>query len=287
MYLGKTRLGATGRNAYQRSLQDRGPGWFQRIWHHFWIGSIIVMVLAGLSLTLLIGYLVSLSAPFFRLEDVSIQGNRRVSQVELLQKGGLEDKVNILALNLREVKKRLEAVPWIKTVNLRRELPNKLVVLVEEREPLSLVLFSRGLYFLDAAGLPFKKADRQETASRPVVTGLQAGDWQEGGRLAPGILQDLLLLKSSLARGKDPLYPEKLSEIPVDPDCGYSLYTLDRGVRITLGQEDLKNRLLRLERVWAGLQGRPDLFQLRGISLQYGQRIVVHGLRTTAREKKS
>ena len=287
MYLGKTRLGATGRNVYQRSLQEGGPVWFQRIWHHFWIGSIILMVLSGLSLTLLIGYLVALSAPFFRLEDVSIQGNRRVSQVELLQKGGLEDKVNILALNLREVKKRLEAVPWIKTVHLRRELPNKLVVLVEEREPLSLVLFSRGLYFLDAEGLPFKKADRQETASLPVVTGLQAGDWQEGGRLAPGILQDLLLLKSSLARGEDPLYPEKLSEIHVDPDCGYSLYTLDRGVRITLGQEDLKNRLLRLERVWSGLQGRTDLFQLRGISLQFGQRIVVHGLRPAAGEKKS
>ena len=287
MYLGKTRLGAPGRNVNYRPLEDRGPGWFQRVWHHFWIGSIIVMILAGLSLTMLIGYLVALSAPFFRLEDVSIQGNRRVSQVELLQKGGLEDKVNILALNLREVKKMLEAVPWVKTVQLRRELPNKLVVLVEEREPLSLVLFSKGLYFLDAEGNPFKKADRQETSLLPVVTGLQPGDWQESGRLDPGILQDLLLLKTMLARGKDPLYPEKLSEIHVDPDCGYSLYTLDRGVRIMLGQEDLKNRLNRLERVWTGLQGRPDLFQLRGISLHYGQRIIVHGLRPAAGGKKS
>jgi cell division protein FtsQ len=171
-------------------------------------------------------------------------------------------------------------------VQLRRELPNKLVVLVEEREPLSLVLFSQGLYFLDADGTPFKKADRAETSSLPVVTGLQPGDWRENGRLEPRILQDLLLLKTMLAGGKDPLYPEKLSEIHIDPDCGYTLYTLDRGVRITLGQEDLKNRVHRLERVWAGVQGRPDLFQLRGISLQYGQRIIVHGLRPAAREKK-
>jgi cell division protein FtsQ len=110
--------------------------------------------------------------------------------VELLQKG-LEDKINILSLNLRDVKKKLEAIPWIKAVQLRRELPNKLSILVEEREPLSLVLFSRGLYFLDAEGVPFKKADRQETASLPVVTGLQPTDWQESGRLEPRILQDL------------------------------------------------------------------------------------------------
>jgi hypothetical protein len=89
-----------------------------------------------------------------------------------------------------------------------------------------------------------------------------------------------------LARGKDPLYPEKLSEIHIDPDCGYSLYTLDRGVRITLGQEELPTRLNRLEKVWSGLQGRSDLFQLRGISLQYGQRVVVHGLKPAAGGKK-
>ena len=279
MYLGKTRLGAAGRNDYSRPLKDGGPNWFQRLGHNFWIGSIMVMVLVGLSLTLMVGYLVALSAPFFRLEDISIYGNRRVSQLELLKQGGLEDKVNILALNLSDVKRKLEAVPWVKSVHLRRELPNKLSIQVEERTPISLVLFSQGLFFLDEEGIPFKKVERQETSSLPVLTGLQKNHWPGTGRLDPKILQELVTLKTLLSQGKDPLYPDKLSEIHYDPDCGYSLYTLDRGVRISLGQEDLKARLNRLEKVWTRLQKRPDLFHLRGISLQYGQRVIVHGVR--------
>ena len=185
MYLGKTKLGAAGRNGFHRPLKEGGANWFQRLWHHFWVGSIIVMILAGLSITLLVGYLVALSTPFFRLEDVSFQGNKQVSQVELLQKGGLEDKLNILSLNLGDVKKKMEAIPWVKSVQLRRELPNKLLVSVQERQPLSLVLVDGGLHFLDREGLAFKKVERREGFNLPVLTGLQKGDWQENGYLAP------------------------------------------------------------------------------------------------------
>ena len=155
MYLGKTKLGVAGRNGFHRPLKEGEANWFQRLGHHFWIGSIIVMILVGLSITLLVGYLVALSTPFFRLEDVNFQGNKQVSQVELLQKGGLEDKLNILSLNLSDVKKKMEAIPWVKSVQLRRELPNKLLVSVQERQPLSLVLVNGGLYFLDREGIGF------------------------------------------------------------------------------------------------------------------------------------
>lgn len=279
MYLGKTRLGATGRNLYHQAPKAGSRLWFRRLGHHFWIGSIILMIMGGLAVTLMVGYLVALSAPFFRLEDVSIQGNKRVTQLELLQKGGLEDKTNILSLNLSNVKKKMEGLPWIQSVQLRRELPNKLVIQVKEREPLSLVLFQQGLFFMDREGFPFKKAERQETNTLPVLTGLGSDQWQEGRRLDPRILEEVHILTEGLARGKEPLYPDKLSEIHYDPDCGYTLYTLDRGIRIALGQNDLKTRLSRLDRLWTGLQKRPDLHQLRGISLQYGKRVIVHGVR--------
>ena len=286
MYLGKTKLGVADRNGFHRPLKEGEANWFQRLGRHFWIGSIIVMILVGLSITLLVGYLVALSTPFFRLEDVNFQGNKQVSQVELLQKGGLEDKLNVLSLNLSDVKKKMEAIPWVKSVQLRRELPNKLLVAVQERQPLSLVLVDGGLYFLDREGLAFKKVERREGFTLPVLTGLQKGDWQENGYLAPKVLQEISTLTTLLAQGGDPLYPDKLSEIHYDPECGYSLYTLDYGIRITLGRDDFKTKTARLEKVWLSLQKRPDLTNLRGISLQYGQRIIVHGLRTSSGGKK-
>lgn len=279
MYLGKTRLGNLERNYYRGSVEYAGLSWMEKLMHHFWIGSLIMMIMVGVSIVLLIGYLVALSTPIFKLEDVSFKGIKRVSQAQLLQKGGLDNGVNLLALNLSEVKKNMEATPWVKNVFLHRELPNKLQVVVTEQQPIFLVLVQQDLYYLNDEGLLFQKSEIKDGASIPLLTGLEKKDWTPTGQLKPSILQELLSLQRVLSQGRDPFYPNKLSEIHYDPDCGFSLFTIERGIRITLGKEEIQERIKRLERVWAELEKRPNQALLKGISLQYGQRIIVHGLR--------
>ena len=279
MYLGKTRLGNLERNYYRGSVEYAGLSWMEKLMHHFWIGSLIMMIIVGVSIVLLIGYLVALSTPIFKLEDVSFKGIKRVSQAQLLQKGGLDNGVNLLALNLSEVKKNMEATPWVKNVFLHRELPNKLQVVVTEQQPIFLVLVQQDLYYLNDEGLLFQKSEIKDGASIPLLTGLEKKDWTPTGQLKPSILQELVSLQRVLSQGRDPFYPNKLSEIHYDPDCGFSLFTIERGIRITLGKEEIPERIKRLERVWAELEKRPNQALLKGISLQYGQRIIVHGLR--------
>jgi len=268
------------RNYYRGSVTEAGLSWMERLMHHFWIGSLIMMIIVGVSIVLLIGYLVALSTPIFKLEDVSFKGIKRVSQAQLLQKGGLENGVNLLALNLSEVKKNMESTPWVKSVFLHRELPNKLQVVVTEHHPIFLVLVQQDLYYLNEEGLLFKKLEMKEGASIPLLTGLEKKDWIPTGQLRPFILQELVSLQRVLSQGGDPFYPNKLSEIHYDPDCGFSLFTMERAIRITLGKEEIPARIKRLERVWAELEKRPNPLLLKGISLQFGQRIIVHGLRS-------
>ncbi|MCG6535506.1 MAG: FtsQ-type POTRA domain-containing protein [Syntrophales bacterium LBB04] len=279
MYIGKTRLGDGSRNYYRGSLANSDLSWFERLWHHFWVGSLMFMVLLGISLVLLIGYLVALSTPIFKLEDVGFQGIKRVSQAELLHQGGLVNRVNLLALNLNEVKRKMESVPWVKTVYLHRIFPNKLQVIITEHQPIFMVLAQQELYFLNNEGILFKKAESNEGGSLPLLTGLGKKDWTPEGRLNASVLKELVILQTYLSQGRDPLYPAKLSEIHYDPDCGFSLFTMERGIRITLGKEELETRIKRLEKVWAEIEKRPNLYTLKGISLQFGQRVIVHGLK--------
>jgi cell division protein FtsQ len=283
MYLGKTRLGHLGRNAYQGALTDSGLSWVEKIWHHFWVGSLIILMVAGVSLIMLMGYFVALSTPIFKLEDVSFQGLKRVSQTELLKKGRLENGVNLLALNLNDVKRNMESLPWVKNITLHRELPNKLQVVVTEYRPIFLVVVGTDLYHLDDTGVLFNKAEGGQGGSLPLLTGIGKGDWTASGLLKPAIFQEVNRLKDYLSQGADPFYPDKLSEVHYDPDCGFSLFTLERGIRISLGKEEIGVRIKRLERVWAELAKRPNHEALKGISLQFGQRIIVHGLRSRGR----
>jgi cell division protein FtsQ len=284
MYLGKTRLGNLERNYYRGSAADAGLSWMERLMHHFWIGSLVMMILVGVSIVLLIGYLVALSTPIFKLEDVSFKGIKRVSQAQLLQKGGLENGVNLLALNLMEVKKNMESTPWVKSVYLHRELPNKLLVVVSEQQPIFLVLVQQDLYYLNEEGILFRKSEMKDGASIPLLTGLEKKDWTPTGQLKPAIHQELVSLQRVLSQGGDPFYPNKLSEVHYDPDCGFSLFTKERGIRITLGKEEIPARIKRLERVWSELEKRPNQLLLKGISLQFGQRVIVHGLRSKSQK---
>jgi hypothetical protein len=94
MYLGKP-LGNMERNYYRGSrlmpsiLDRQADAPFLTVFDHddYYRSSIV----------LLIGYLVALSTPIFKLEDVSFKGIKRVSPAQLLQKGGLENGVNLLA----------------------------------------------------------------------------------------------------------------------------------------------------------------------------------------------
>lgn len=285
MYLGKTRLGNMGRNYYRGALSDSGWSLMDKLKHQFWVGSLIMMIVVGVSIILLIGYLVALSTPVFKLEDVGFKGIKKVSQSELLKKGGLETNANLLSLNLSEVKQNMEAVPWVKQVQIQRELPNKLQVLVTEHQPLFLSLVEADLYYLNNEGVLFQKAELKDEGSLPLLTGLTKQDWTAEGRLKSNVLNQLMILQDLLSRGKDPFYPNKLSEIHFDPDCGFTLFTMERGIRITLGKEDLPLRIKRLEKIWAELEKRPNALALKGISLQYGRRIIVHGLRSDSSKK--
>lgn len=272
-------MGNMGRNYYRGDLNNTELSWFGRFWRHFWVGSIMIMILLGVSFILLIGYLVALSTPIFKLEDVGFQGIKRVSQDELLHQGGLENRGNLLALNLYEVKKKMETVPWVKSVSLHRIFPNKLQVIVTEHQPIFLVPARQDLYFLNNEGVLFKKAETKDGNSLPLLTGLGKKDWTPEEQLMSPVLKEVIVLQTLLSQGRDPLYPGKLSEIHYDPDCGFSLFTLERGIRITLGKEELETRIKRLGKVWAEIEKRPNLYTLKGISLQFGQKVIVHGLK--------
>jgi|GEM_PF-1025291 cell division protein FtsQ len=287
MYLGKSRLGHWDRNDYRGTFFDSRTSLGEKLRHRFWIGTLLLMIAVGISMFLLIGYLAALSTPFFKLEQVEIKGNQKVSQTELLQKGGLTQSVNLLSLNLKEVKAKMESLPWVKEVRLRRELPNRLQVTVIEHQPFLLTTVGEHLYFLDREGVLFKKLDLKGDTSLPLLTGLGPKDGIIEGRLRPQLLAEVKTLLDLLSRGKDPFYPHKLSEIHYDPDCGYTLYTIDRGIRISLGKEDFPIKVKRLEKIWAALETRPDITALKGISLQYGRKIIVHGLHPGTAAKKT
>jgi hypothetical protein len=93
-----------------------------------------------------------LYSPYFLIREVEVDGGARVSADWM--RTNLEPLVgrHVLAVSLDGVRRRLSAHPWVASVELRRELPDRLRVSVIERQPVALVAGDEGLAFLDGEG---------------------------------------------------------------------------------------------------------------------------------------
>jgi cell division protein FtsQ len=155
---------------------------------------------------------------------------------------------------------RLGEDPWIRSVRLRRQLPDELVVRVHERRPL--LCFDTGeggLAAVDDTGRILPPRDGLDLTPLPLVLDLHV---DQEGSLPPSQQGRLEELVKALAVTNWP-WPGGLSRIVLEGEAGVELISSD-GLRLVLGGGDFEERLRIFATVRAQLDPRPgDRVDLR------------------------
>lgn len=213
------------------------------------LGAMLVAALLGAG-----GYGVRyflLHSPHFTLQTVHFSPTRHVTTESLRKRAAIPAAINLFQLDLGAVKKNLAGEPWLRSITLRRELPQSLRVELSEHEPVALVCLD-SLYLVNASGEVFKRATPGEYAQLPVITGFGRAAYLMEPELARG---QILTALSALARyQKNPRRPP-IGEAHVDHFIGVTLYTgSGTAIRLGYGSEDeLDARLSRFDVVWQAL----------------------------------
>jgi cell division protein FtsQ len=195
------------------------------------------------------------TSPRFAIADIEVRGGAHESADALIARLPVQPGDNIFAASPGDVAAALLADPWIATAEVHRVLPRTLVVEVSEHVPAALVDFeAAGLYLVDAAGHPFKRASIAvgEGAGLPVITGVQravlAADPDGTART---IADALAALATWRARGDRPA----IGEVHLGARGELTLRGFDDAVAIQLGVPggDLATRLDSFDAAWAEL----------------------------------
>lgn len=88
----------------------------------------------------------------FVFEHVIIQGQKNTSSSDIIDAIGTSEGVPIYALNINDIRTKIEDNPWIKAALVERRLPNTLYVMVIERNPIAIWQFQQKLYLIDEEG---------------------------------------------------------------------------------------------------------------------------------------
>jgi cell division protein FtsQ len=163
--------------------------------------------------------LIFLNSEFFEVKTVLIQGNQTLSTEDILCNTNLNLSQNIFQINYHQLQKTILRNPKILSAQVYYQLPNQVMIRVQERHQLCLLLYLGNLLIIGEDAVVMGIKAENEPIKLPVVTGIGLNRLQIGGTI------------------KDPQFKIAL-EI---------LRLADENLRVILGEIDIRNYLLYID----------------------------------------
>jgi hypothetical protein len=226
---------------------------------------LICMASCAVGLSCRLAYKGLCRSDFFRLTAITINGCHHLDKEQILEQSGLDIRTNLLAMSTEEIRQRIETPDWIDRATVTRKWPDKIFIMITERQPIAMVNLREGLCYLDKN---FEVIAQVE----PTITGLEDLSVplrKEAGR--PAALHDALVLVNQAGRGNSYLPCQNISEIHVTEQGELVLYLLDQVFPIYLGRDGMKVKYWRLVKILKGLYKSREIFRTEHIRMDYLQ----------------
>lgn len=139
-----------------------------------------------LSVLLILGAIVAGCIVFFRVEDLSVLGSTVYTAEEIVAAAGVEQGDNLFLIRTVQTAHKIrDRLPYVDTVNLRRVLPDALVITVTECTPVGAIQAEDGSWWVvDKNCKLLEKGSRELLAQYPQIAGLMSLMPSEGDNVA-------------------------------------------------------------------------------------------------------
>lgn len=184
-----------------------------------------------------------LNSTWFDVDELTVVGNTRESTDRVLAASGLTLREPLLDVDLDAARAGVEALPWVREAELDRRLDGEIVIVVEERQPVTAIAAPGGFALVDQFGYQL-----DVVTSRPegflAVEGLRASG--EPGDLAP----DETVLVLNVQKALPPALHQHVTQLSVEGEDVF--LDLRVGGRANLGDSsNMGEKIQALETVLA------------------------------------
>lgn len=190
--------------------------------------------------------------PYYALADVEVKADGTLTKEQVMHAAGIFEGANIFAVNLSRARADLTNLPQVSEVEIRRVLPNRIIMHVFERKPVAWLTpsgiddpsTSDKSFLIDGNGVLISpKVRLPEYVNLPVISG------QDIESLKAGQTVEEPELKGALALVKLNSDSPRFAFQNIDVSKKYCLTATDRNhARITFGLEQpIEGQLARLE----------------------------------------
>lgn len=205
----------------------------------------------------------------FALREIEIQAGARVPERWVRQTLASVEGRNLLQLPLERVAASVEVHPWAAAVEVSKELPGTLRVVVREREPVAVHRAGPGLVYLDGEGHEIEAVG----SARPAGPDLPVISGREGRPPRPDELAGAVALAQGLEDdGWASLVAPRVSEVEVLGEGEFRVWLEELGFPVVLRGDLPEPSPERLVELLPEVRRRFDVAE---IDLRFEDRIIV------------
>lgn len=128
----------------------------------------------------LILLIIFISSSYFRLESIEVEGNGGLTKEEVIAIAGINEDANVLSVGIDRTRDRLLRDLRIESVEITRILPNKIRLVITERNPIFYATGSLGFLEIDRHGKVLAVHKSMNRMDVPLLTGRQLSDLYVG-----------------------------------------------------------------------------------------------------------
>jgi cell division protein FtsQ len=212
----------------------------------------------------------------FRVDQINVRGNQRLSKGEVLAMLQSLQGRSILSVDLAEWRQALMASPWVADASLRRTLPSTVDVVILERAPLSIGRINGLLYLVDDRGSVIDEyGPNYADLDLPIIDGLTGGS--NGDEAETQDVYRALLARRLLDALRARNMSGQISQVDVS-DSRNAVVLLDGDpTLIRLGNERFVERLQSYHELAPALRERVPAIDY--IDLRFDERVYVRPAR--------
>lgn len=230
-------------------------------------------------------------SPRFAVADIVVSGNDVVGEAEIISLSGIARGENIFGVDPLDAQERLQRDQRFEDVFVRRAMPGRIYIYLNERKPVALVQLDR-MYGVDYNGelLPAPPLDRM--AGLPVITGIlpehnEIAKAFAEGRVTFAAMSDSILYNAKvdraiylieMIRAFAPEFVDRISEVHVNQIHDPVMYTTDTGTAVRLGIGHYPDKIKRLRQILERLQ--QDRIDTRWIDLRFDHQVIIRPILT-------
>lgn len=189
----------------------------------------------------------------FTLDDVIVTGREKTTQKEILQALGVKRGDNFLKINIQEIKDRLEVLPWVRKVLVKRTFfPNVIQVSIEERKVRSIWQINEKFHAIDYDGKVINAAFKPD---HPIL--LIVGE---------GVPENINALLDDISDNQQILRRVKVANYISGRRWNLVLDDIKDGITVKLPEENVKKawkKLLKLDATNGILKRKLTIIDLR------------------------